>query len=454
MLTSLFRKLRSAPTSARTKPSKAPRLQVELLEDRWVPSTLMVDDNLMQCPNAGYTSINAAVAAAHAGDTIHVCEGIYHESVTVNKSLTLEGDNRLAVVEPPAGSAGFSLQANKITVRNFTIEGASGNACIYTSPLFSGYRIQNNLIQNNSMGLYLNSKGDTQSLVRGNDFVANNAAGAGSGNGIYADQGTRNVTIAGNTFRDHLNAGILFANAGTEQRNIAILGNVSTNDTTFVALFHTTNVVVDGNRVFDTNSADNADQGSKIFVGGDSHNIAITRNRIDGGGYDGIAVRDTLGADGSTTRVYVSGNVISDVDRDGISITATAAGAAQVIGNDIFDVGNDGILLSAGTRGIFVAQNYVTGSGQDGISLVSSTNNTLRANRSTDNGRDGIRLDSGSTGNFVTKNRLQDNAEHDAHDDSVGTGTAGTANTWDKNSCETDNRPGLCKSKGRDKDKD
>ena len=33
--------------------------------------------------------------------------------------------------------------------------------------------------------------------------------------------------------------------------------------------------------------------------------------------------------------------------------------------------------------------------------------------------------------------------EHDAHDDSLGTGTAGTANVWRRNRGRTENRPGL-----------
>jgi SLT domain-containing protein len=39
---------------------------------------------------------------------------------------------------------------------------------------------------------------------------------------------------------------------------------------------------------------------------------------------------------------------------------------------------------------------------------------------------------------------MKGSGEHDAHDDSTGGGTAGTANTWDKNKCETDLPDGLC----------
>ncbi len=45
---------------------------------------------------------------------------------------------------------------------------------------------------------------------------------------------------------------------------------------------------------------------------------------------------------------------------------------------------------------------------------------------------------------------MRNNAEHDAHDDSVGTGTAGTANTWADNEFRTANRDGLRKKGRRD----
>jgi hypothetical protein len=40
---------------------------------------------------------------------------------------------------------------------------------------------------------------------------------------------------------------------------------------------------------------------------------------------------------------------------------------------------------------------------------------------------------------------MKDNDEHDCHDDSVGSGTGGTANFWLKDKGETQNRPDLCK---------
>ncbi len=39
----------------------------------------VVDDDKLECPSAGFTSISAAVAAAAAGDTISICDGEYYE---------------------------------------------------------------------------------------------------------------------------------------------------------------------------------------------------------------------------------------------------------------------------------------------------------------------------------------------------------------------------------------
>src|SRR5207247_61986 len=57
------------------------------------PGTLVVDDDMVQRPNAQYTTITAAVTAAMPGDTIRVCPGIYNETVVVNKTVTLLGSS-------------------------------------------------------------------------------------------------------------------------------------------------------------------------------------------------------------------------------------------------------------------------------------------------------------------------------------------------------------------------
>lgn len=415
--------------------------RLESLEDRRLLAVITVDDDLAQKPNADFNTISAAVAAASPGDTIRVYRGTYNESVVVDKTLNLQGDKRRSVVDPPDGSPGFSLEADRVILQGFTVEGATDNAGVYTSPDFSGYKIVNNLLRDNTFGLYLNSSGARESVVGGNTFENNNEPGAASGNGIYADQGTQKVRIDGNLFRGHINAAILFADAGTTQSDVKITRNQSVNDATFAALFHGERFSIDFNLIRDTDGADNAAQGSKVFVGGDTSDVQVRKNAIlgggfDTGGFDGVAVRD------AAANVQVFDNYITGVDRDGISVTAT--GAVQVKSNVVNDVGRNGILLS-GATGAVVQGNVLLHNGQDGISLENADNNTIRHNVSERNGRDGIRVDVDSAGNTITDNRTAKNVEHDCHDDSVGALTAGTANTWLRNRGKTQNRPGLCR---------
>ena len=62
-------------------------------------ATLTVDDDKADCPAASFTSVQAAVDAAHSGDTIVICQGDYVEgdgspgsnALTITKSITLKG---------------------------------------------------------------------------------------------------------------------------------------------------------------------------------------------------------------------------------------------------------------------------------------------------------------------------------------------------------------------------
>jgi parallel beta-helix repeat protein len=176
-------------------------------------STLVVDKDKAQCPDAQFQSIQAAVVAAMPGDTILVCPDLYIESVTVPKTLAIRaagnpgssGDARLQCFDTTAaspdptqeaivqgGTFAFHLLQNDITLEGLTIQGALHG--IQTSPLFSGYAISNNVIQSNSFGILLASSDQTEIVIERNCF-RNNGEGMRTEAGFLA-----NVAIAQNRF--------------------------------------------------------------------------------------------------------------------------------------------------------------------------------------------------------------------------------------------------------------
>jgi hypothetical protein len=111
--------------------------------------TLTVDDDGVQCAGATFTTISAAVLAANplGGDTILVCDGLYPEQVTINKSLTLQGAAlQTPTVQAPAAMVipksiitvtGSSLVS--VIIDNLIISGPGGTIC---DSVRSGIRVE------------------------------------------------------------------------------------------------------------------------------------------------------------------------------------------------------------------------------------------------------------------------------------------------------------------------
>jgi parallel beta-helix repeat protein len=403
------------------------------------PISFVVDDDRVQCPDADFTTstgIQQAITAAPPGARIRVCAGVY-APIIVNKPLIIEHpvqhgqatQCQAALVPDPTKDAvidagnsaviAVTLAANDIVLYGFHVQHTNGNPGIYSLPTFSGYQILFNVIQENTFGLYFNASGTTQSTAEHNCIRFNNRPGSSSGDGIYSDQGLRNAVIDNNFFTGHQSAAIVMAQ---NQQDIQIVHNDVVNDQGTIVLVTTQNALVAHNHQILPGTS------SGIFVGGGVTGTRIAYNLVE---HPSTGVSANTAFSPVANEVVVEKNHIRDATFDGIRFDNTSN--SSIIGNK----------AQLNQR--------------DGIRLRNNSNmNTVQDNLSRDNGRDGIRVDGLIPGtppmpqsslNTIERNTALGNFEHDCHDDSVGPGTAGTANTWIRNIGKTENRPGLCKKK-------
>lgn len=355
---------------------------------------LVVDKDRVQCPDAKFTSIQAAVAAANAGDTVQVCPDLYIESVTVTQPLTIMapgnwGDclqtatpdpTRDAIVQG-AANFGFFAPGGNLVIEGLVIQ-STQFAVAWRG---SGNVVRDTLLQNNFFGI--NAFQVSDSLVQLNCF-RDNALGVGASL-------VQNLAVMQNTFIRHVNA-VQVVNGLT----LAVDSNTSVDDGLFVFLSRTvagTSVV--GNDV--------TGAGAGVHLADDNNGVVITGNRLEGGGLASFSRNS---------------GIVTDL---------------------FFNFANP-----QPQRNIEIRENEITSFKRSGIEAAPNSllDSVISSNDIRDNTLDGVRIEAGTnnSGNIIVGNKLKRNAEHDCHDDTVGSGTAGTANTWENNKGKTENRPNLC----------
>jgi len=142
-----------------------------------------------QCVNASktiavpdqYSTINEAINHASPGDIIQVKSGIYNENLPINKSLTLQGQNRQNTIIIGEGGADrganpvVALSANNIKISGFTIlsKNYSTSNLHATGILVQGDQctISDSKIENNYIGIFCPLQSST--TITNNEIIAN-----------------------------------------------------------------------------------------------------------------------------------------------------------------------------------------------------------------------------------------------------------------------------------------
>jgi parallel beta-helix repeat protein len=424
MLSGFFYRLLRRGGNGQQKKARHPtvNLRVEVLEDRWVPSTLHVGSN------ETYHTIQAAVNAASSGDKILIDNGTYQEQVTVNKSIELKGQGNSVHIKAPT-TLGSPTTSNpdaivRVTgsstnakIDHLTIEGASSSG---TQNLYYGVRVDGGAyadIKNNTITKIIDSSNSNLGVAI--------EVGNGGSDGTGAQVGQAN--IENNTIEKYQRAGIVINDTGSraDVKNNCISASSTYNppsqtgvQVSFGAAAHIKNNSISGN-------SNGSDGTGVLLVSPGAFNTS------DGDDYFVTVVKNN----------EISGN---DYGIFGSSVVNTLSGqpaSAKIKNNDISCNTYVGMEFDNSSQ-LSIKNNHVCHNGSDntadgGIYLFNTTNSTIANNHCDGNDGSGIYVDATSTGNTFTHNHCHSNDDDpvagnaDVVDLSIGSGTAGTGNIWD-----------------------
>jgi parallel beta-helix repeat protein len=347
-----------------------------------------------------------------------VCPGTYVEQVTIpagKDDLTLDSQKHWdAIIKAPAAMADVKAivrvnGAQDTKIRDFTITGPGGGPC---DSIRYGVRVDNG----GSATIHKNHI----TSIRDNPF-----SGCQNGNGVQVGRQfegqTGSATIKDNLIDNYQKTGVVIDNTGSS-------GKVENN--TFQGVGLTPAI---------------AQNGIQVSRGADA---ALKGNDISGNVYTPQTVSSTGVLLFNAGDVDVEDNKIYDNDVN--VYVDVSPGDVSVKSNELFGATWDGIDVFS--SGVLIENNKSHDNGYDGIYLSDASSNTLKNNKLTSNGEDGIWLDGESDANTLDNNQARSNGRHGLHagpdasentirnndarvnvetdctDESVGGGTAGTAN--------------------------
>ncbi len=356
---------------------------------RWVP----VGDLYVSGPGTGASdeTIQNAVNAATAGETIHVEAGTFHEEVTVNKTLTLLGaqagvDARTgrvgaqeSVIDGSTLGGAVVVTANNVVIDGFTIQGDSSFTSGFNTGIHagggSGLHAVNNIIQSVPIGISPSGSGNVIQF----NLIRNTITGPAGQSGIYTDFGLSNTLIDSNKFVNNPNGAIILTGSAPGAVTTTTVSNNQTDSD--IVLFFNTGTQVTGNTV--TNST-----GHGVELGGGDTNISISDNTISGvgSGFSGVRIADFIGGQ-PNSNVSIQNNVIATGPEFGIrvglaSYTGTLAanlnaitGTGTALSNEDAAVTVDASSNFWGSSSPTTVQGRIAGTGAANVDFTPLLNN-------------------------------------------------------------------------------
>jgi len=325
-----------------------------------------------------YTTIQAAVDAANAGDTILVDSGTYHEQTDISKSLVLRGRDTgsgFPVVDAGGISGPVSLSTDGITIDSIGFRGSD-----------AAHAGINLTFSHNSNLLNVTSRDN-------------------AGTGIYA-YSSNNLVISDCTIVNNADDGILLANS----TGATIIGNTASGN------YHGINLYFSNSSTLVSNNASNNQHGFKLessFFNTLDRNTAINNTP-----YAGINLYNA-----SSNNIYNS--TVNSNGGEGLDIGARSANNTIRNATILFNV-DYGILFSESDTN--TVTNSTISSCYKGIVFINSSGNSVTTTYIRNNTVSGVLFDS-PTG-FSNNNVFYDNYFNNTDNLELYGSTSG--NTWNR----------------------
>ena len=288
--------------------------------------------NASSLPCTGtFPTIQSAVIAASAGDTISVCPGTYNESVSIDKTLTLLGAQNGVDARTRSGAnesiitmacSPVQILADNVVLDGFTVEGSTmldpcTIAGIWMNPGFSGthggFKIRNNIVQNNIIGIEMDNTGAIPASIDHNLIQNNNNPGPDGGTGIDTNFGATNVVVDSNKFVGNTNSAIDMVNAGGS--NVTFSNNEFDSNRRAIGLASVTSSSIGTNTIHNSTDAATAD----IRIFGGVSGLSISCNRLADGAGRAIRIDDGFGI-GANSNITINFNNISGYPVAGLEV--------------------------------------------------------------------------------------------------------------------------------------
>ncbi|MFA5771798.1 MAG: PQQ-binding-like beta-propeller repeat protein [Thermoplasmata archaeon] len=154
-----------------------------------------------------YSKIQDAIDASSAGDTVYVYNGTYYEQLTINKQITLAGENCYGTVLKGDGaslSKGIYITTSGVKIYTLKIDGFYYGVCFYWQSS-NNNTVASNILQNNShSGIY--------SYYGSNNIITSNTIQNNTVSGIYLEYSSYNL-VTYNTIMDNDQYGLYLSHS-------------------------------------------------------------------------------------------------------------------------------------------------------------------------------------------------------------------------------------------------